>query len=86
MNKAQRILCVLPGIDCGACGAPNCHALAEDMVTGKAKMSDCVFIQQRWQNERKINPDKAYQNLEKKWGNNRFEADCNKKGKRNDGF
>ena len=20
------------GLDCGACGAPNCHALAEDMV------------------------------------------------------
>ncbi|MDX9880890.1 MAG: [Fe-Fe] hydrogenase large subunit C-terminal domain-containing protein [Prolixibacteraceae bacterium] len=86
MNKAQRILCFLPGIDCGACGAPNCHALAEDMVTGRAKMSDCVFIQQRWQNEGKINPDKAYRNLEKKWGPNRFEADCNKKGKRNDGF
>ena len=43
MNKAQRIVCFLPGIDCGACGAPNCHALAEDMVNNKAKMSDCTF-------------------------------------------
>ncbi len=86
MNKAQRILCFLPGVDCGACGAPNCHALAEDMVNGRAKMSDCVFIQQRWQNEGKINAEKAYKNLEKKWGHRRFEADCNKKGKRNDGF
>lgn len=86
MNKAQHILCFLPGIDCGACGAPNCHALAEDMVTGKAKMSDCIFIQQRWQNDGKIKAEKAYKNLEKKWGTDRFEADCNKKGKRNEGF
>jgi Na+-translocating ferredoxin:NAD+ oxidoreductase RNF subunit RnfB len=35
MKKINSILCQLPGIDCGACGAPNCHALAEDMVRGK---------------------------------------------------
>lgn len=86
MNRASRIVCFLPGIDCGACGAPNCHALAEDMVNGKAKMSDCVFLQQLWQHEGKIKPSKAFRNMEKKWGNNRFEADCNKRGKRNEGF
>lgn len=86
MKKAQRIICFLPGIDCGACGAPNCHALAEDMVNGKAKMSDCIFLQQLWQHEKKIKPTKAFRNIEKKWGTDRFEADCNKRGKRNEGF
>jgi len=33
----------LPGIDCGSCGAPSCHALAEDIVLGTAHESDCVF-------------------------------------------
>jgi ArsR family metal-binding transcriptional regulator len=84
MNKVQRIICFLPGIDCGACGAPNCHALAEDMVNGKAKMSDCVFLQQMWEDEGKIQTGKAYRNLEKKWGIDRFKADCNKRGRRNE--
>jgi len=33
----------LPGIDCGSCGTPSCHALAEDIVKGTAHESDCVF-------------------------------------------
>jgi iron only hydrogenase large subunit-like protein len=86
MSKAQRIICFLPGIDCGACGAPNCQALAEDMVQGKAKMSDCVFLQQRWENEGRIGTGKAFHNMEKRWGEGRFNADCNKRGRRNEGF
>ncbi len=86
MNRAQRIICFLPGVDCGACGAPNCQALAEDMVNGKAKMSDCVFLQQMWEDEGKISTTKAFRNVEKKWGEKRFQADCNKRGKRNEGF
>ena len=33
-----------PGLDCGACGAPSCRALAEDVVKGLARQSDCVFV------------------------------------------
>ena len=86
MDKAQRIVCFLPGIDCGACGAPNCHALAEDMVNNKAKMSDCIFLQQKWVDEGRINARKAFLNIQKKWGTDRFKADCNKRGRRNEGF
>lgn len=32
MAEAQRQSKELPGIDCGACGAPNCRAFAEDAV------------------------------------------------------
>ena len=34
----------LPGLDCGACGAPSCKALAEDIARGAAKVEDCVYI------------------------------------------
>lgn len=33
----------LPGLDCGACGAPSCRALAEDIVRGSANETDCIF-------------------------------------------
>ncbi len=69
-----------------ACGAPNCQALAEDMVNNKAKMSDCIFLQQMWVDEGRINARKAFLNIQKKWGTDRFKADCNKRGRRNEGF
>lgn len=34
----------LPGLDCGSCGSPCCRALAEDIVRGYAKESDCIFV------------------------------------------
>jgi len=43
MRQIELILEELPGIDCGSCGAPNCRALAEDIVRGEAKMTDCIF-------------------------------------------
>lgn len=43
MEEMNRIIDSLPGVDCGACGAPNCKALAEDIVRGKAKRSNCLF-------------------------------------------
>jgi len=39
----ENLFKTLPGIDCGSCGAPSCHALAEDIVNGTAHESDCVF-------------------------------------------
>ncbi len=33
----------LPGLDCGACGAPSCRAFAEDVVRGYASETDCIF-------------------------------------------
>lgn len=33
----------LPKIDCGSCGAPSCIALAEDIVNGEAKETDCII-------------------------------------------
>ncbi|HKJ77974.1 MAG TPA: (Fe-S)-binding protein, partial [Prolixibacteraceae bacterium] len=86
MQKADKILCQLPGIDCGACGAPNCHALAEDIVQGRGKLSSCIFLQNKYVKLQKMAPEKAWKNQEKIWGLKRFDADCNKKGGRNEGF
>ena len=44
MQETQRIEKELPGIDCSACGSPSCHAFAEDVVEGTARMSDCMFV------------------------------------------
>jgi len=34
----------LPGLDCGSCGSPSCRALAEDIVRGHARETDCIFV------------------------------------------
>lgn len=44
MREIEILESHLPGLDCGSCGAPGCRALAEDIVTGKAKEIDCVFV------------------------------------------
>ena len=37
-------------LDCGSCGAPSCHALAEDVVLGRASEEDCIFkVRERMQ-------------------------------------
>ena len=43
MADIQTLRGQLPGLDCGACGAPTCRAFAEDVVRGTAKASDCVL-------------------------------------------
>ena len=43
MEQMATIVDSLPGLDCGSCGAPNCQALAEDVVRGLATEMDCVF-------------------------------------------
>ena len=47
MKERDRIVADLPRIDCGACGAPSCHAFAEDVVLGETDRTSCVFFWQR---------------------------------------
>ena len=44
MEQSEEIAAGLPGLDCGCCGAPNCRALAEDIVRGNAEQTDCIVI------------------------------------------
>lgn len=86
MNKINTILCQLPQIDCGSCGAPNCHALAEDIVQGKGKITDCMFVRDKYLMSNKIKQNKTDLTLERIWGKDRFNTDCTKKGGRNEGY
>ena len=43
MAEIEEIYRSLPHLDCGSCGAPNCHALAEDIVKNNAKVTDCLI-------------------------------------------
>lgn len=43
MADIQTVRAELPGLDCGACGAPSCRAFAEDVVRGTAERSACVL-------------------------------------------
>ena len=42
MERIEEITATLPGLDCGSCGAPTCRAMAEDIVKGNAKETDCI--------------------------------------------
>ncbi len=44
MQQVDAICERLPKLDCGACGAPSCRALAEDVAKGLAKDTDCIFL------------------------------------------
>jgi len=44
MSEIDSIASGFPGLDRGACGAPSCRALAEDIVRGEASKENCVFL------------------------------------------
>ena len=51
MEQMEKICKDLPGLDCGSCGAPTCRAMAEDIVKGIAKQTDCIHkLKQHIQN------------------------------------
>ena len=47
MAEIQKLKGILPGIDCGSCGAPNCRAFAEDIVKGNAVIDNCLILKHK---------------------------------------
>ncbi len=47
MAAIQKLHETLPGIDCGACGAPNCRAFAEDCIRGVARVEGCAILRKQ---------------------------------------
>ena len=80
LKKSRDLMCFLPAIDCGACGAPTCQALAEDIVSHKANLSHCIFMQRQMEKHNKLSNDHAFKIIEKVWGASRLDKDCYKKG------
>jgi iron only hydrogenase large subunit-like protein len=40
----EELLEVLPGLDCGFCGAPTCETFATDVAAGSARRDECIFL------------------------------------------
>lgn len=81
LQRIKKLLTYLPGFDCGACGTPTCHSLAEDIVKGKATISHCVFVQRVMEKNFKLSPDQAFHVIEKVWGKNRLKKHQDFNGK-----
>jgi iron only hydrogenase large subunit-like protein len=45
-RRRTRIYKKLPLKDCGACGAPDCRSLADDVVRDQATLADCPFTRE----------------------------------------
>jgi len=84
MKRSRRIMCWLPGTDCGLCGAPSCLSLAEDIVRRRADLSNCVFIRETNQEKRLMARETSSRIMKRTWGENNFEKNCNKKGAENE--
>lgn len=72
MERLQKILAFLPGVDCGLCGAPNCRALAEDVVNGNARIQQCIFLQAKQVAGGKMSLSEAQEILGEVWGQHRL--------------
>ncbi|MDD2962879.1 MAG: [Fe-Fe] hydrogenase large subunit C-terminal domain-containing protein [Bacteroidales bacterium] len=72
MNQRNKLMNVLPKVDCGACGAPGCQALAEDIVQGKAGIEQCFFIRNRQLTAGQLDMAGSTAIIQKIWGNKKL--------------
>ena len=49
MQKKEELIQLLPGIDCGVCGAPTCKEFADDIVRDTADVRECIVLKAREQ-------------------------------------
>ncbi len=52
MADIQNLKAILPGIDCGACGAPTCRAFCEDVIKGENTLEKCAILKQKKEEEK----------------------------------
>lgn len=77
IEKLQRIRelnKILPGVDCGACGTPNCQTLAEDIVREMGSISQCIFIQRRFEEQGIIDAAESREIMRQIWGENKVKG------------
>ncbi|MBK9391105.1 MAG: 4Fe-4S dicluster domain-containing protein [Bacteroidetes bacterium] len=84
VERKRRMMCYLPGFDCGGCGAPDCQTLAEDIVTGNGQISQCIFLQQQMIKQNLLSQSQAVKITGDIWGKERLEKNCNKIGAENE--
>ncbi|MCL2028266.1 MAG: 4Fe-4S binding protein [Bacteroidales bacterium] len=59
----------LPRVDCGACGAPSCQALAEDIAKVEATLTNCIFLQTSMEGRGGMTSEERVETFRKIWGN-----------------
>ena len=79
MDMVREILPCLPMVDCGACGAPTCQALAQDIVQGQADLEHCFFVQKRMENNLEFTSEDSMRKLTEIWGKEKFGLICKRK-------
>ena len=47
LQEIERLLEHIHGIDCAACGAPDCRTFAEDVVRGMTSLDECLILHAR---------------------------------------
>lgn len=65
MQEIEELTHVLPGMDCGSCGAPTCMAFAEDVVKGESGIDQCTVILKRLLRERGMQDELLCDGFEK---------------------
>ncbi|MDY0103571.1 MAG: [Fe-Fe] hydrogenase large subunit C-terminal domain-containing protein [Lentimicrobium sp.] len=68
MEKVNRIMQLLPMVDCGVCGAPSCQALAQDIAQGTANINQCIFIQKILEQKGELSLDDSVKIMQGIWG------------------
>lgn len=68
MEQIEKIITKLPNVDCGLCGSPTCHSLAEDIVQGHAEIERCIFIQKQREYTGEITQNETHNIMKKIWG------------------
>jgi iron only hydrogenase large subunit-like protein len=81
MDMVREILPCLPMVDCGACGAPNCQALAQDIVQGESDLEHCFFVQKRMENNLEYSSEDSLKKLTEIWGKEKFGLICKRRNK-----
>ena len=68
MEKVNRLMQLLPMVDCGICGAPSCQALAQDIAQGKAHVNQCIFIQKILEQKGELSLEDSVKIMQGVWG------------------
>lgn len=72
MGMTKEIMNLLPGTDCGVCGAPSCQALANDIVLGDADIRQCIFIQRSRESTGELSSPDSLKLMKGIWGEDKF--------------
>lgn len=67
LETLKNVELLLPGIDCSACGAPTCHAMAEDIALVKGTINQCPFMEILALTRGQSNPENALAHAEDIW-------------------